>query len=89
MTAGGTAPARTVGSVAGEIWKVVALPVVSIFLALIVGAVVILLSELIVPDRTFDPTLPVTAYLALLEGSFGSPGAILNTLVTSAPRASS
>jgi general nucleoside transport system permease protein len=85
MTAGGVAPARTAGSVAREIWKVVALPVLSIVLALLVGAVVILVSELIVPDRTFDPTLPVTAYLALLEGSFGSPGAILNTLVATAP----
>jgi ABC-type uncharacterized transport system permease subunit len=79
------APRRTVRSVGAETWAIVALPVVSIILALIVGAVVILFSELLVSERPFDATLPLTAYRALLEGSFGSPGAILNTLVATAP----
>ena len=79
------APRRTVRSMAAETWVVVALPLLSIVLALLVGAVVILFSELLVPDRPFDPTLPVTAYLALLEGSFGGPSAFLNTLVATAP----
>jgi ABC-type uncharacterized transport system permease subunit len=85
MSAPEVVPRGRVRRIAAEAWAVAALPLVSIILALIVGAVVILFSELIVPDRTFDPTLPVTAYLALLEGSFGSPGAILNTLVATAP----
>jgi general nucleoside transport system permease protein len=85
MSASGAAQGRTVRSMAAEAWAVVALPLVSIVLALIVGAVVILFSELLVSGRPFDPTLPVTAYLALLDGSFGSPSAILNTLVATAP----
>jgi ABC-type uncharacterized transport system permease subunit len=85
MSATEVAPRRTVRSLGAEAWAVVALPVVSILLALIVGAIVILFSELLVSERAFDPTLPVTAYRALLEGSFGSPGAILNTLVATAP----
>ena len=66
-------------------WAVAALPLISIALALVVGAVVILASQLLLADRTFDPLLPITAYSALLQGSFGSPGAILNSLVSSTP----
>ena len=71
--------------IAAEIWAVAALPLLSIILALVVGSVVILFSELIVPGRSFDPALPITAYLALLSGSFGSEAAILNTLVATTP----
>jgi ABC-type uncharacterized transport system permease subunit len=85
VSAARVAPGRTVRSVAAETWAVAALPLVSIVLALLVGAVVILFSELLVSERPFDPTLPMTAYLALLEGSFGGPGAILNTLVATTP----
>ncbi|MGZ8514541.1 MAG: ABC transporter permease [Candidatus Limnocylindrales bacterium] len=85
MSAAASAPRRPARGIAAEAWAVVALPLVSIALALVVGAVVILFSELIVTGRRFDLTLPVTAYLALLEGSVGSSGAILNTLVSTAP----
>jgi ABC-type uncharacterized transport system permease subunit len=67
------------------VWAVVALPLISIALALVVGAIVILASQLLLADRKFDLSLPATAYLALLQGSFGSSGAILNTLVSSTP----
>ena len=45
----------------------------------------ILGSELLLPDHTFDWTLPITAYGALIEGSLGSPSAIVNTLVETSP----
>ncbi len=74
-----------VGSVARAVWAVAALPLISIVLALVVGAIVILASQLLLAGRAFDPVLPITAYAALLEGSFGNPDAILNTLVSSTP----
>ena len=73
--------ARRLGRV---IWSAIALPAVSIGLALIVGAVVILLSQLVV-DEPFDPFLPLTAYAALVKGSVGSVDAIVSTLVTTTP----
>ncbi|MEP7040003.1 MAG: ABC transporter permease [Chloroflexota bacterium] len=71
--------------IARQAWLVGALPVVSIVAALVVGAVVILASELLLPDHAFDPTLPIASYLALLDGSFGHEAAIVNTLVSTTP----
>ena len=65
--------------------RAILLPAVSIVLALIVGAIVILASQLVVPDRPFDPALPIAAYVALVRGSIGSFDAIVNTLVTTTP----
>ena len=73
--------ARRLGRV---VWSAIALPAVSIGLALIVGAVVILLSQLVV-DEPFNPFLPITAYVALVKGSVGSVDAIINTLVATTP----
>jgi general nucleoside transport system permease protein len=78
-------PRATGAAIARAVWAVSALPLISIALALVVGAVVILASELLLAGRKFDPLLPLTAYVALLQGSFGSGGAILNTLVASTP----
>jgi ABC-type uncharacterized transport system permease subunit len=72
-------------SVARRIWAVAGLPFISILLGLVVGAGVILASELLLPDHTFDWTLPITAYAALIQGSVGSLGAIVNTLVETVP----
>ena len=66
-------------------WGVIALPLVSILLALIVGGVIILVSQVIVPDQEFDWTLPITAYVALFQGAAGSFDAIVNTLVFTTP----
>jgi hypothetical protein len=49
-----------------QVWAVMLLPLISILLALVVGALVILASQLVVPDKPFDVTLPITAYLASL-----------------------
>jgi simple sugar transport system permease protein len=72
-------------SLAARIWGVAGLPLVSIVLGLLVGAIVILASELLLPDHQFDWKLPITAYAALLEGSVGSVSAIVNTLVETVP----
>ena len=86
MTAG--APAASRGPSAhylSRLWSVIAIPVVAILLSLVVGSVIILASELIIPDHAFDIWLPITAYKALLEGAFGSPQAIVDTLVATTP----
>ena len=55
----------------GKIFAVAAVPVASVFLALIVAAVIILISS-IVTTGSIDWRLPIVAYGALLEGSVGS-----------------
>jgi simple sugar transport system permease protein len=81
-------------NVAVRIWRAAAVPVLSIVFALLVGALLMLLSPL-VTGKGFIPTLPLTAYGALWEGSIGHPGtwfgetgnfnALSNTLVQAAP----
>ena len=58
---------------------------IAIILGLLVGALLIIISGLIGPAATFDPTLPFTAYGALLEGSLSNPKAIANTLNSATP----
>ncbi|MFL5755846.1 MAG: ABC transporter permease [Chloroflexota bacterium] len=97
-TAPSTAPPGTTGAAGAaaaprtdrpglprRIWSLLALPVLAILLALVVGALVILVSELLVGDRPFDPTLPLTAYKALIVGALGSENGIVGTLVISTP----
>ncbi len=59
-------------------------PVLSILLALLVGSFLIIGSSLAGPTG-LNIGLPVVAYLALLDGAFGSPTGIVNTIVASAP----
>jgi general nucleoside transport system permease protein len=66
-------------------WAIVALPLVSIVLALIVGSIVIYGSQLLVPGHAFDPLLPLTAYGALVVGAVGDLNAIVDSLVDTAP----
>ena len=66
-------------------WAIAAMPLISILLAFVVGAVVIWLSELLLPDHEFDWLLPITAYAALLKGSLGSYDAIVATFVAATP----
>jgi simple sugar transport system permease protein len=68
----------------GRVFAVAAVPVASVFLALIVAAVIILLSSL-VTTGSIDWGLPFVAYRALLQGSFGSESAILNTILQATP----
>jgi ABC-type uncharacterized transport system permease subunit len=76
---------RRLGALARTIWAAVALPFVSIVLGLLVGAIVMLGSEVIVPGRPFEVTLPLTAYRALFEGAFGGLDPIVNTIRASTP----
>ena len=66
-------------------WSIVALPLISILLALVVGAFVIVASQLVLPGAQLDLLLPVTAYSALLQGAFGNFDAIVGTLASTAP----
>jgi simple sugar transport system permease protein len=63
---------------------VASIPFYSIVLAFLVAAIVIVISSTF--TRTgFDPLLPVSAYLRLLAGAFGSFNGISNTLVAATP----
>jgi ABC-type uncharacterized transport system permease subunit len=65
-------------------WRILALPVISIALSMLVGSLVIIFSEWLVNGQ-LQPGLAIDAYAALIEGSVGSTRAILNTLVATAP----
>jgi general nucleoside transport system permease protein len=80
VTAGGS-----VRRVWRRLWSLAALPLISIVLALLVGAVVILASQLVLPGRPFDLFLPLTAYAALLQGAVGSFDGIVDTAVSTTP----
>jgi simple sugar transport system permease protein len=68
-----------------EAVRLAALPLLSIALALVVASILIIVSGVVGPLQTFDPTLPLVAYGALLEGALGSAKGISNTLVAAAP----
>ena len=65
-------------------WAVLALPIISIVLSVLVGSIVIIASEWLVAGE-LEPGLAVAAYGALLQGSIGSPAAIVSTLVAATP----
>ena len=66
-----------------RIRSVALLPAIAIGLALVVGAILMILSSPLV--QGFDLTLPLTAYQALAVGAFGSFNGIVNTLSNAAP----
>jgi ABC-type uncharacterized transport system permease subunit len=68
----------------GRVWNIAAVPVASVFLALVVAGVIILASS-IVTTGSIDWALPFVAYSALLQGSLGSETAILNTILQATP----
>jgi simple sugar transport system permease protein len=67
------------------VWSLVAVPLLAVFMALVVGAVVIVLSSTLVLKNPFDPMLPITAYAALAQGGLGSYDAFISTLVLTTP----
>jgi simple sugar transport system permease protein len=69
----------------GSLGRQVLITTIAIALGLLVGAILIVLSGVIGPNATFDLTLPITAYGALLEGSLGNSKAIANTLNSATP----
>jgi ABC-type uncharacterized transport system permease subunit len=78
------APGRTRDAVR-QIWTAAALPVVSILLALVVGAVVMLVSQLLEPGGSLNLLLPFAAYRSLFLGAFGGVDEIVETLVQTTP----
>lgn len=79
------AAARQRAGLTSRIWSVAAVPIVVTVLSVLLGAVIIVFSELLVPGHKFDLGLPLVAYSALLNGAFGSPDSIISTLVYSTP----
>jgi len=80
-----TSAQRRLAGLARNVWALIALPVISIVLALLVGVVVILASEVVVPGHPFDVTLPFAAYRALFEGAFAGIDPIVNTVRAATP----
>ena len=74
-----------VGQALRTIWANAALPVISILLALVVGAFVIIVSQLLEPHGTLNFLRPFDAYKSLFVGAFGSVDAIVETLVQTTP----
>ena len=69
----------------GTIGRQLLVTTIAILLGVLVGAVLIIVSGVIGPAQTFDPTLPITAYSAMLQGALGGPKAIANTLNAATP----
>jgi simple sugar transport system permease protein len=88
-TSDSSPPQRTIGSrirsLGNQIWDAVAMPLLAIFLALIVGGIIIILTSALKPGASIDFTLPFKAYASLWEGSLGSPNGRVSTLVQAAP----
>ena len=68
----------------GRVFAIAAVPVASVFLAFVVGALIILASS-VVSTGSIQWTLPLVAYSALLQGALGSESAILATILQAAP----
>ncbi|MDL2335559.1 MAG: ABC transporter permease [Chloroflexota bacterium] len=79
------AAVRLVMNAGSQIWSQLALPLLAIVLALVAGAVVIILTSALSPGKPMDFGLPLRAYGALLEGSLGSENGRVSTLVQAAP----
>ena len=69
---------------ASRVLRLVAVPAGAIILALLVGAVVLLVSSPLVTGR-LDVTLPLRTYWALVQGSLLSVNAIVDTIVNATP----
>jgi simple sugar transport system permease protein len=70
--------------VRARILGAIVLPAGAIALALVVGAIVLILSSPLVKGE-FDLALPLVTYAALVEGSVGSVNGIVDTIVAAAP----
>lgn len=63
----------------------VVIPILSIFLALLVASVLIIVSGLVGPEKKIDLLLPLIAYRSLLVGAFGNFKGIANMIVAATP----
>jgi ABC-type uncharacterized transport system permease subunit len=72
-----------VGPALRRVRDVALLPAIAILLALVFGAILMILSSPLV--KGFDLTLPLTSYRALVVGAFGSTTGLVSTVVNAAP----
>jgi simple sugar transport system permease protein len=72
-------------SLGRRVWSAIGLPLVAIVLAMLVGAVVIIASELLVGGGELNWGKPLEAYGALFQGAFGGTDALVQTAVSTAP----
>jgi simple sugar transport system permease protein len=77
-------PARLPREPLARAWALAAVPLISVALALLVGALIILASSILTTGH-LDPGLPFVAYQALFEGAFGNINGVVNALVQAAP----
>ena len=82
MTSGDRRPAARAGLARG-ILRLVAVPLVAVVGALVVGGIIITLSSL--ASGPLDPGLAFRAYAALFQGAFGSVGGVLFSIVSATP----
>ena len=82
MTVAELAP-RARQTLVARVVSLVAVPITAVAGALVVGAVIILISSLV--RGSLDPTLPLQAYANLAEGAFGSLRGILFSIVSATP----
>ncbi|MFV2064651.1 MAG: ABC transporter permease [Chloroflexota bacterium] len=76
--------ARDIGAIVRGALASMLLPAIAFGLSLVVGAIVIWVSQLVVPGGEFDIFLPVDAYVALFRGAFVGAGPV-NTLTFATP----
>jgi ABC-type uncharacterized transport system permease subunit len=69
---------------ARRVWDLIALPLISIVLSVLVGSIVIIFSEWLVVGQ-LEPGLSIKAYGALINGAVGNFNSIVNTLVNTVP----
>jgi simple sugar transport system permease protein len=81
---GASSPASHLSAAARRAWAIVAMPLISILLALAAGAFVMIVSRMLA-GQPLDVSLVARAYGALLEGSFGSTDAAVDSVVQSTP----
>ncbi len=65
-------------------WALVVVPLGAVILAMLVGSIVILASQVFIGVE-IDPTLPLVAYWAMISGGLGSFNGIVETMVQATP----
>jgi len=76
---------RRIGGIIRNTLRAAVLPAIAFALALLTGAIVIWVSELIVPGGEFELLKPIEAYASLFRGAVGSSRGIVNTLTFATP----
>jgi len=77
-------PDRPERGILARAWSLIAVPLGAIVLSLLVGAIVMIVSEALVTGR-FELGLPFEAYRSLVEGAVGSGNALVSTVVQATP----